>query len=102
ALVLPGIGRAVGADLAGTPLDAVAERLGDERGLLVLDNLEQGGGAAADMGRLLTRCPGGGIFATSRTALGLRARPGNPWAGGPNGNPRCSRCRSARRPILPP
>src|SRR5215472_8141548 len=35
-LVLPGIGRAVGADLAGTPLDAVAERLGDERWLLVL------------------------------------------------------------------
>jgi predicted ATPase len=72
-LVLPGIGRAVGADLAGTPLDAVAERLGDERWLLVLDNLEQVVGAAADLGQLLARCPGVVILATSRTALSLRA-----------------------------
>jgi predicted ATPase len=72
-LVLPSIGRAVGADLAGTPLDAVAERLGDQRWLLVLDNLEQVVGAAADLGQLLTRCPGVVILATSRTVLGLRA-----------------------------
>jgi len=72
-LVLPGIGRAVGADLAGTPLDAVAERLGDQRWLLVLDNLEQVVGAAADLGQLLARCPGVVIVATSRTVLGLRA-----------------------------
>src|SRR5215471_7369778 len=72
-LVLPGIGRAVGADRAGTPLEAVAERLGDQRWLLVLDNLEQVVGAAADLGRLLTRCPGVVILATSRTVLGLRA-----------------------------
>src|SRR5215813_6923781 len=58
-LVLSGIGRAVGADWAGTPLDAVAERLGDEQWLLVLDNLEQVVGAAADLGQLLARCPGG-------------------------------------------
>jgi len=72
-LVLPSIGRAVGADLAGTPLDAVAERLGDQRWLLVLDNLEQVVGAAADLGQLLARCPGAVIMATSRTVLGLRA-----------------------------
>jgi len=72
-LVLPGIGRAVGADLAGTPLEGVAERLGDERWLLVLDNLEQVVGAAADLSRLLARCPGVVILATSRTVLGLRA-----------------------------
>ena len=72
-LVLSGIGRAVGADWAGTPLDAVAERLGDEQWLLVLDNLEQVVGAAADLGQLLARCPGGVILATSRTVLGLRA-----------------------------
>src|SRR5215470_2276134 len=72
-LVLPGIGRAVGADLAGTPLEAVAELLGDERWLLVLDNLEQVVGAAADLGQLLARCPGVVILATSRTVLGLRA-----------------------------
>src|SRR5215468_4972272 len=72
-LVLPGIGRAVGADLAGTPLDAVAEQLGDKRWLLVLDNLEQVVGAAADLGQLLVRCPGVAILATSRTVLDLRA-----------------------------
>jgi predicted ATPase len=72
-LVLQGIGRAVGADLAGTLLETVAERLGDERWLLVLDNLEQVVGAAADLGHLLTRCPGLVILATSRTVLGLRA-----------------------------
>jgi predicted ATPase len=72
-LVLPGIGRVVGADLARTPLDAVAERLGDEQWLLVLDNLEQVVGAAADLSRLLARCPGVVILATSRTVLGLRA-----------------------------
>src|SRR5262249_2879941 len=72
-LVLPGSGRAVGADLAGTPLEAVAERLGDERWLLVLDNLEQVVGAAADLGQLLARCPGVVILATSRTVLSLRA-----------------------------
>ncbi len=71
-LVLPGIGRAVGADLAATPLEALAERLGDERWLLILDNLEQVVGAAADLGKLLARSPGVVILATSRTVLGLQ------------------------------
>jgi predicted ATPase len=71
--VLSAIGRAVGADQAGSPLEAVAERLGDERWLLILDNLEQVVSAAADLGQLLVRCPAVVILATSRTALGLRA-----------------------------
>ena len=74
-LVVGGIGRAVGADLAGTgaPLQALAEQLGDGRWLLVLDNLEQVTGAARDLDGLLGRCPGVVIVATSRTVLGLRA-----------------------------
>ena len=74
-LVLAGIGRAVGADLAGTdsPLEALAETLGDDGWLLILDNLEQVVEAARDLGELLARCPGVTILATSRTVLGLRA-----------------------------
>jgi predicted ATPase len=72
-LVLSAVGRAVGADQTGSPLEAVAERLDDERWLLILDNLEQVVGAASDLGQLLIRCPRVVILATSRTALGLRA-----------------------------
>jgi predicted ATPase/class 3 adenylate cyclase len=74
-LVLAGVARAVGAELAGTgsPLETLAERLGDEAWLLILDNLEQVIGAARDLGELLARCPGVTILATSRTVLGLRA-----------------------------
>jgi predicted ATPase len=74
-LVLADVGRAVGADLAGTgsPVDALAERIGDGAWLLILDNLEQVTGAAPDLGELLADCPGVTILATSRTALGLRA-----------------------------
>jgi hypothetical protein len=74
-LVVAGIGRAVGTELGqtDTPLEALAERLGDDRRLLVLDNLEQVVEAADDLHELLARCPGVAILATSRTALGLRA-----------------------------
>ena len=74
-LVLAGVGRAVGADLAGvsSPVEALAEQLGDGRWLLILDNLEQVVGAARDLGELLARCAGAGILATSRTVLALRA-----------------------------
>ena len=74
-LVVGGIGRAVGADLAGTgaPLQALAEQLGDARWLLILDNLEQVTDAAGDLDELLADCPGVVMLATSRTVLGLRA-----------------------------
>jgi predicted ATPase len=73
--VLAAIGRAAGADLAGTgaPVEALAETFGDGAWLLVLDNLEQVVQAAPDLGELLARCPGVAIVATSRTVLGLRA-----------------------------
>jgi predicted ATPase/class 3 adenylate cyclase len=73
--VVAGIARAVGADLAGTdaPLEALAEQLGHDRWLLVLDNLEQVTDVAGDLGELLARCPGVAILATSRTVLGLGA-----------------------------
>src|SRR5262245_30646147 len=74
-LVVGGIARAVDADLAGAgaPLQALAELLGDDRWLLILDNLEQVIEVADDLGELLARCPGVVILATSRTVLGLRA-----------------------------
>ncbi|HEV2253045.1 MAG TPA: DUF4062 domain-containing protein [Streptosporangiaceae bacterium] len=74
-LVLAAIGRAAGADLAGTdsPLEALAETFGDGAWLLVLDNLEQVVQVAPGLGELLARCPGLAMLATSRTALGLRA-----------------------------
>jgi predicted ATPase len=74
-LAVGGIGRAVGADLAGTgaPLQALAEQLGDGAWLLILDNLEQVTGAGRDLAELLAGCPGVVILATSRTVLGLRA-----------------------------
>src|SRR6266487_1225862 len=74
-LVLAGVARAVGAELAGagSPLEALVEYFGDEAWLLILDNLEQVVGAAGDLGALLARCRGVVILATSRTVLGLRA-----------------------------
>jgi predicted ATPase/class 3 adenylate cyclase len=73
--VLAGIARALGAELGGTdaPLEALADRLGDGRWLLVLDNLEQVLEVAGDLQELLARCRGVTVLATSRTVLGLRA-----------------------------
>ena len=74
-MVLAVIGRAAGANLArtGSPLEALAELFGDDRWLLILDNMEQVLRVAHDLGELLARCPGLTILVTSRTALGLRA-----------------------------
>jgi predicted ATPase len=72
--VLAAIGRAAGADLAGTgvPVEALAETFGDGAWLLILDNLEQVIGAAPGLGELLARCPQLAMLATSRTVLGLQ------------------------------
>jgi predicted ATPase len=73
-LVVPAIGRALGADLGrAAPLQAVIERLGDDAWLLVLDNLERASGVAPQLEELLARCPGLAVLATSRRALRLRA-----------------------------
>jgi predicted ATPase len=74
-LVLAGVARAVGVELAGTdsPLEALTEYFRDDRWLLILDNLEQVVDAAGDIDALLSRCRGVVILATSRTVLGLRA-----------------------------
>ena len=74
-LVLAGVARAVGADLggAGSPVQALAGWFGEDRWLLILDNLEQVVSAAGDLGELLARCPGVVILATSRAVLGLAA-----------------------------
>ena len=73
-LVLPAIGRAVGADLGrASPLPAVIEHLGEGAWLLLLDNLERASGVAPRLEDLLARCPGVAILATSRRVLRLRA-----------------------------
>jgi predicted ATPase len=73
--VLTAIARAAGADLTGTrsPLEALAETLGDGAWLLILDNLEQVVQVARELGELPARCPRLAILATSRTVLRLRA-----------------------------
>jgi predicted ATPase len=72
--VLAAVGRAAGADLAGTgaPVEVLAEMFGEGAWLLILDNLEQVVQVASDLGELLARCPGLVMVATSRTVLGLR------------------------------
>ena len=95
--VLSGIARAIGADLAGTPLEAVAERLGDERWLLILDNLEQVIEAGPDLGELLARCRGLAILATSRRVLGVRAEREYPVLPLPMGLSADPCCRAGRR-----
>ena len=74
-LVLAGVARAVGAELAGadSPLDALVEYFGDDRWLLILDNFEQVVAAARDIDALLARCGRVVILVTSRAVLGLRA-----------------------------
>jgi predicted ATPase len=89
-LLLASIGQALGSDLTSTRASAetLAEQLGDEQWLLVLDNLKQLVSVAADLGELLTRSAGLEFLVTSRTALGLAAEREYP-------------CRRCRRPTWP-
>jgi predicted ATPase len=74
-MVLARIATAMGVSLEGTrrPLEALIEYFADTPTLLVLDNLEQVIGVAAELDQLLSSCPGLKILATSRTVLRLRA-----------------------------
>ncbi|MGY2002638.1 ATP-binding protein [Blastococcus sp. SYSU DS1024] len=80
AAVVGRIGWALGADLAGatSPVPALADLLGNDRWLLVLDNLERLVAAGPELAELLTRCPGLAVLATSRTVLGLQAEQAYP------------------------
>ncbi|MGZ4334952.1 MAG: ATP-binding protein [Gaiellaceae bacterium] len=55
-----------------TLLEAIGERLSDRAILLVLDNLDALVASAGEVGRLLGRCPGLKVLATSRERLHLR------------------------------
>jgi predicted ATPase/class 3 adenylate cyclase len=66
ALVLPTVAQAVGGS------EDVAESIGDRELVLVLDNLEQVVGAAADLADLLERCPHLTMLTTSRERLRVR------------------------------
>ncbi|TFV82779.1 XRE family transcriptional regulator, partial [Blastococcus sp. CT_GayMR20] len=78
-LVLPTIGRAVGAQQLSPPLlDGLSSFLGDRRQLVVLDNVEHVLDAAPDVAELLARCPGLVVLATSRAALRVRAEQERP------------------------
>ena len=98
-LVLADVARAVGAELAGadSPLEALVESFGDDRWLLILDNLEQVVEAADDLDALLARCRGVVILATSRTVLGRAAWPAGQVAGR-TGNRHGGHARAAAHP----
>jgi predicted ATPase/class 3 adenylate cyclase len=72
-LVAPAIGRALGVvDDGVRPIgDAIVERIGRERVLLVLDNFEQVASAAPFVGRLIAECPSLAVLVTSRGLLHL-------------------------------
>ncbi|MBX3314925.1 MAG: DUF4062 domain-containing protein [Actinobacteria bacterium] len=74
ALVTATIAVAVGVpvEMQQTAVDAVAAALGDDRVLLVLDNLEQVVGAGPELALLLERCPGLSLLVTSRQVLRLQ------------------------------
>lgn len=70
-MVAPAIARTLGlADNAvRTTVDAVVDRIGDERVLLVLDNFEQVVSAGPTIAELLRRCPNLSALVTTRVAL---------------------------------
>ncbi len=73
-LVPATIARALGLDVAtGSTIQPLAERLREERLLLVLDNVEQVVDAAPLLADLIAACPHLALLVTSRTALRVRA-----------------------------
>ena len=73
--VLPTVGTAldIAEAMGRSALDAIATVVGDNRVLLVLDNLEQVLGAAGDIAALVARCPALQIIATTRAPLKVGA-----------------------------
>ena len=74
ALTLPAIARSLG--LGDVPDAQIAARLaaviGEQRRLLVLDNMEQLLNAAAEIAELLMRCPNLAVLMTSRASFSVR------------------------------
>ena len=70
-LVIPTIARALGlADSRNRPaIDILADHIGEQRMLLVLDNFEQVLGAGPDVADLLRRCPNVTCLVTTRITL---------------------------------
>lgn len=73
AMVMPAAARAAG--VSGTKestVEAIADRLGDEQTLIILDTFEHVLDAAQEIARLLQACPKVSLLVTSREALRLR------------------------------
>lgn len=81
-LALQTIADRLGFRLEGTrgTLETLADRLGTDRRLLLLDNLEHVTGIAAELAALLERCPRLQLLATSRHALRVRGEQSIPIA----------------------
>ena len=81
-LALRGIGRAAGADLARDerPVQALAETFGDGAWLLIVDNLEQVVGVAADLGGAAGPLPAAGDAGHQPDGAGAAGRAGVPGA----------------------
>ena len=72
-MVIPTLARAVGVSGAREPtVAAIAERLHEERTLIVLDTFEHVLDAAPDVAELMAACPSASFLATSREALRVR------------------------------
>lgn len=70
-LVLPTIAQTLNLPDRGarSPMQRLADHIGDGAMLLVLDNLEQVADAAADLGQLLAACPNLSLLVSSRVVL---------------------------------
>ncbi len=84
-LVIPAIARAmgIGDDPSRSPIDVLATELAPKQALLVIDNLEQVRGAAADIGELLRRAGRIRMLATSRAPLRISGEQEYPVPGLP-------------------
>jgi predicted ATPase/DNA-binding XRE family transcriptional regulator len=71
--VVPAVARSAGVSGAKDPtIEAIADRLGDARVLVVLDTFEHVLAAAGDVSALIAACAGVTVLATSREALRVR------------------------------